>query len=475
MIGREAERRDLQDVLERDEAQLVAVYGRRRVGKTFLIREFFDNRFAFYHTGMYHVGFKTQLMAFRDSLRQYGLSDCKVLEDWHGAFQELRRLIESKTCEGKKVVFLDELPWMDTARSGFTAALEHFWNGWASSRKDMVMIVCGSASSWIIGKVLKNHGGLYNRVTERILLNPFTLHECELYANQLGLVMTRREICSCYMVFGGIPFYWSLLKKGLGLPQNIDRLFFQENGKLKNEFDELFLSLFSDADGYRQVVQALTHAPNGLTKQALVETLGIRDGGKLKMRLETLEQCGFIRKYRSFGKKEKGALYQLMDNLTLFHATFLADNPSNDEHFWSANYLSPRHNTWEGLVFEHVCLQHIPQIKHALQIGGVLTNTCSWHHKPDATYPEGAQIDLVIDRADNIINLCEIKFSKDKYVLDKRTLDELKRKRQIFTAVTHTRKAVHLTLITPEGLADNAYAHEIQSQLTLEDLFCILP
>ncbi len=473
MIGREAEQEDLRDVLERNESQLVAVYGRRRVGKTYLIREFFGNRFVFYHTGMHRSGLKEQLLAFRDSLIQYGYHSIGSLENWSEAFLGLRRLIEASKIPGKKIVFLDELPWMDTPRSGFLPTLEHFWNGWASSRKDIVMVVCGSASSWIINKVLKNHGGLYNRVTERILLKPFTLHECELYAQQSGLVMTRRDICSCYMVFGGVPFYWSLLKKGLGIPQNIDRLFFQENGKLKYEYDELFSSLFADADGFRQIINALATANKGMSRNEIIRKTALSEGGKLKNRLETLEQCGFIHKYHALGKTSKEALYQLMDNLTLFHNRFSSNKKTNDEHFWSANWLSPRHNTWEGLAFERVCLQHIPQIKHALQIGGILTNTCAWSHRPDELHPNGAQIDLLIDRADNVINICEIKYSRGKYTPDKKLLEELNLKMEIFKAVTHSRKAIHLTLITPEGTVDNAYARAFQSQLTLDDLFCI--
>ena len=299
MVGREAEQRDLHDVLERDESQLVAVYGRRRIGKTYLIREFFGNKFVFYHTGMHCGSLKEQLLTFRDSLIQYGYDVAGPLDSWHEAFLGLRRLIESIQDPDKKIIFLDELPWMDTPRSGFLPNLEHFWNGWASSRKDIVMVVCGSASSWIINKVLKNHGGLYNRVTERLPLNPFTLHECELYAQQSGLVMTRRDICSCYMVFGGVPFYWSLLKKGLGVPQNIDRLFFQDNGKLKYEYDELFSSLFADADAYRQIIAALATTTKGLTRNEIISKTSLGDGGKLKTCLETLEQCGFIRKYQN--------------------------------------------------------------------------------------------------------------------------------------------------------------------------------
>ena len=471
MIGREAEIGDFQEVLTRQESQLVAVYGRRRVGKTYLVREFFGNRFDFYHTGMHGCGLKDQLLAFRDSLIRHGLQIASSLTSWREAFLYLRQLIETIRHDRKKIIFLDKLPWMDTARSGFVPALEYFWNGWASSRKDIVMIVCGSASSWIISKLLKNHGGLYNRVTERISLQPFTLHECELYAQDAGLMMTRREICSCYMVIGGVPFYWSLLKRGFSLPQNIDRLFFQENGKLRHEYGELFASLFSDATTYRHIINVLAATSHGCTRSEIIQKTKMSDGGILNNRLEVLQQCGFIRKYQFIDKARKDSVYRLMDNLTLFHSRFLDGKTTNDEHYWTANFLSPKHNTWEGLAFERVCLMHIPQIKQALQIGGVLANSYTWQHTPDETYPEGAQIDLLIDRADNVINLCEIKYAKGVFAVDKKLINELKRKREIFMAVTKTKKAVHLTLITPEGVTVNAFSHELQSQITLNDLF----
>ena len=473
IIGRKAECKDLEEVLQRQEAQLVAVYGRRRVGKTYLIREFFGNRFAFYHTGMHNCSMKEQLLAFRDSLIQYGCDVKGMLGSWREAFLCLRQLIEASSSTEKKVIFLDELPWMDTPRSNFLPSLEYFWNSWASSRKDMIMIVCGSASSWIINKVLKNHGGLYNRVTERLSLRPFTLGECESDAKSTGLALTRSEICSYYMAFGGIPFYWSLLRKDFSVPQNIDHLFFQENGKLRNEYGELFSSLFAEADGYRQIVAALSSAGRGLPREELMEKAAMKNGGKLNERLETLEECGFIRRYTSIGKSCKNALFQLIDNLVLFHFKFLNDRTLNDEHYWSNNYLSTKHNSWAGLAFEHICLQHVQQIKQALQIGGVVSNTYSWYHKPDDVHPHGAQIDLLIDRADQVINLCEIKYSRGKFMPDKAFIEELNRKRQIFIDVTKTKKAVHLTLITTEGLADNAYAREIQSHLCLDDIFSV--
>ena len=471
MVGRKAERQDLLDILERQESQLVAVYGRRRVGKTFLIREFFHNSFAFYHTGMHGCGAKEQLLSFRDSLIQYGFKHQGEISGWREAFLMLRRLIEGIEGAGKKIIFLDELPWMDTPRSNFLPVLEHFWNSWGASRGDLVMIVCGSASSWIINKVLKNHGGLYNRVTERLLLKPFSLGECEEYSKAMGLGFTRREICSYYMCIGGIPFYWSLLKKGLSVPQNIDRLFFYENGKLRHEYEDLFSSLFSDADGYRQIVETLARANMGMSRSEIIRAIGGKDGGKFCERLDTLEKCGFINKYTSFDKKRKEGMFQLMDNLVLFYFKFLNNRSLNDENYWSNNFLSPQHNAWAGIAFEHICLQHVREIKKALQIGGVLSNVFSWMHRPDDVHPEGAQIDLLIDRADNVINLCEIKYSKGKFSPDKAFIDELNRKRQIFADVTKTRKAIHLTLITTEGMVENAYSHEIQSHVSLEEMF----
>lgn len=314
----------------------------------------------------------------------------------------------------KKIVFLDELPWMDTPRSNFISAFEHFWNGWASARKDIVLIICGSATSWIINKVINDHGGLHNRVTQRIALQPFTLKECEMFAESKGLEMSRYQIAECYMVFGGIPFYWNLLEKGLSLAQNIDKIFFARNGKLTNEFNLLYAALFKSPEQYIDVVTALGRKKAGMTREEIITATGKPSNGALSKVLDELEYCGFIRKYCGYGKKTKEAIYQLIDNYTLFYFKFIQQNKNNDEQFWSASIDSAMHRAWSGLAFERLCMAHTQQIKAALGISGVLSNIYSWRKEADEN-GKGAQIDLLIDRNDQVVNICEMKYSLSEF------------------------------------------------------------
>ena len=469
MIGRAEEIRTLDEIMSRKEGQLVAVYGRRRVGKTYLIRQYFKGKFTFYHTGESNVGFKDQLLGFRDSLRDYGHS-CQLPRTWREAFRELRSLIEASK-DDKKIVFIDEMPWMDTPHSKFLPALEHFWNSWGSSRQDLVMIVCGSASTGIINNVLKNRGGLHNRITDQIHLMPFTLRECEELVADLGLSLSRQEICSLYMIFGGVAYYWSFLRKGESVAQSVDRLLFSQNGKLRGEFDSMVASLFRKDIGHHKVFAALAAKGIGMSRDELLRKTGLSDGRAFCQILDALEKCGFVRKYTAYGKKSRNALYQLMDSFSLFHLRFIEpeSNPSPNE--WTAGISSKAKSSWEGLAFERICLMHIREIKHALQIGGVRTSVCSWRHTADETYGKGAQIDLMIDRADNVINICEMKYSAGKYTLSKGDCENIDNKMDAFKAVSNTSKSLHLTIITTNGLAENAYARKAQNVLVLNDLF----
>ena len=469
MIGRVEEIKTLDEVMSRKEGQLVAVYGRRRVGKTYLIRQYFGNKFTFYHTGEAEVGFRDQLVGFRDSLRDYG-HQCPLPKTWREAFRELRSLIEASG-DKKKVVFIDEMPWMDTPRSKFLPALEHFWNSWGSSRKDLVMIVCGSASTWIIKNILQNRGGLHNRITDQIHLLPFTLHECEELVRDSGLSMSRQEICSLYMVFGGVAYYWGFLRKGESAAQGIDRLLFAPNGKLRGEFDLMAASLFEKDIGYRKVFAALSAKGIGMTRGELLKRTGLPDGRVFCQILESLEKCGFVRRYTSFGKKRREALYQLLDSFALFHFRFIEPEPNPDPHDWSTGISAKAKSAWEGLAFERVCLMHVQEIKQALQIGGIRTSVCSWRHVADETYGKGAQIDLIIDRADNVINICEMKYSSGKYALSRKDCEEIDNKMDAFRAVSGTSKSLHLTIVTANGLAENAYVGKAQKVLVLDDLF----
>lgn len=470
IIGRKAEREDLLKAYASEYSEFVAVTGRRRVGKTFLVRETFNYKFAFQHSGLANQNTRAQLREFRQSLIRCGMNQCRVPVDWSDAFFLLTQLLDQQKA-GKKVVFIDELPWMDAPRSNFVSAIEHFWNGYASARKDILLIICGSATSWMINNVFKDHGGLHNRVTYRIHLAPFTLNECEQYARSRHLGMNRYGILECYMVMGGIPFYWSLLERGKSVAQNIDALFFSPSGKLHHEYDELYKSLFKNPKPYIKVVETLGTKRMGMTRDELVHENGVSSNGSLTKVLEDLEACGFIRKYSCQGIKHITAIYQLMDNYTLFYYKFLHDRSGVDENFWSTNINTPVRNTWEGLAFERVCFEHIQQIKQALGIAGVSTQVYSWRVKDDPVHGDGAQIDMVIDRADQIVNLCEMKFSTTEYAIEKSDDESLRHKAGRFRESQRGHKAVHTILITPFGIKPNMYQYSVQNVVTAEDLF----
>ena len=469
IIGRKEEQQILHSAAQSENSEFVAVYGRRRVGKTYLIRETFGYKFTFQHTGLAKGNTKEQLFSFAISLRDAGYDDCPIPKSWLEAFSLLSAYLKNSTDE-KKIVFLDELPWMDTPRSNFISAFEHFWNGWASARKDIVLIICGSATSWIINKVINDHGGLHNRVTKQIALQPFTLKECEMFAKSKGLEMSRYQLAECYMVLGGIPYYWSLLEKGLSLAQNIDKIIFAKNGKLSNEFNQLYASLFKSPEQYIDIVTALGKKKAGMTREEIIAATDKYSNGALSKVLDELEYCGFIRKYNGFDKKSKQAIYQLIDNYTLFYFKFIQQNENNDEHFWSASIDSAMHRAWSGLAFERLCMAHTQQIKVVLGISGVLSNVYSWRKEADET-SDGAQIDLLIDRNDQVINLCEMKYSLSEYAIDAEYEQKLRNKKSAFIDATNTRKAVHLTMVTTFGIKANAHSGIVQNEITLEDLF----
>ncbi len=470
MIGRKHEIEQLIATYESGQSEFVAVYGRRRIGKTFLITEAFGNRFAFHHTGLREGGTKKQLEQFRLSLRQQGYYDCPRIKDWLEAFFELERFLEKSPAQ-RKVVFLDEIPWLDTPRSGFLSALESFWNGWAVFRKDIVLVVCGSATSWIIKNIIRNKGGLYNRVRTRIKLFPFTLAECESYANsELHLGYGRREIMECYMALGGVAYYWSLLRRGLSPAQNFDALFFSPQDGLRTEYDELYRSLFRNPLRYMEVVELLGTRRTGYTRDEMIRGLGTVSGGDLTKILADLEECGFVRKYMPSGHGKNGGVYQLVDGYTLFYFSFVKGNSARDGDFWQHSVGDGRLNAWRGFAFERVCLAHVAQVKAALGISGVKTEAYSLRVSPDEN-GRGAQIDLLIDRRDGIVNLCEMKYANGKYSI---TVDESERIRNRIEAARKLfgkNRTIHLTMITQDGIIRSPNSWDVQSVITLDDLF----
>jgi len=362
------------------------------------------------------------------------------------------------------VIFIDEISWLDTPRSDFLMALEHFWNGWACSRSDIMLIVCGSATSWIMNKLINNHGGLHNRLTANIYLQPFTLRETELYLKSQNCDYSRYDIAECYMTMGGIPYYLSKIDSDLSIAQNIDNLFFADNAELKNEFQNLYASLFKNYTDYIKVVEALSIKAKGLSRQEIEKITGLSSGGGLTTVLKNLEYCGFIRSYNTFGKKKYERLYQLLDAYTLFYFKYLEKNEYNDTAYWTNSLNTPQHNTWEGYAFEILALQHIAEIKRALGISGIQSAVSAWKGGT-------AQIDLIINRKDGIINLCEIKFSGKEFVIDKDYEANLRNKLFSFKEETKTKKAVHLLMLTTFGLTQNKYSGIVQKEITLDDLF----
>ncbi|MHA4812044.1 AAA family ATPase [Flavitalea flava] len=468
-VGRNKELSILKRVKASDKSEFVAVYGRRRVGKTFLIREAFQHDFAFYLTGVPNINLHQQLFNFHRAIRKYYANGSNTPpESWFAAFEQMEELI-LKSKSSKKVIFLDELPWLDTAQSGFIPALDYFWNSFASARKDIILIVCGSAASWMINTLIHNKGGLHNRVTYRIRLEPFSLKECEDFFRHRSGVFSRYQIIQLYLVMGGIPFYLDHVDVGMSAAQNINRLCFQPDGILTEEFDDLYTSLFNKAEKHLAIIEALSKKTKGLTYKEIIEIAKLSNAGSTTRILRELEESGFVRKYLSFGKKEKSSLYQLSDFYSLFYIKFVRGNHALNENSWINGLDSPQQRAWSGYAFEQVCLAHLPQVKQALGISGIQTNSASWINDGKGNK---RQIDLVIDRKDGVINICEMKFSIKPFTIDKKYYAELQDKIETFRAATQTTKSLFLTMITTFGIVRNEYSNNlVQNSLKMDDLF----
>lgn len=470
LVGRKAETKQLESIMASKEAEFVVVYGRRRVGKTFLVNTFFHDDYVFKLTGLAKNGKREQLANFTAALNRYG-NGRKYTKPrtWFEAFDKLRELLEGLSIKGKRIVFIDELPWMDSRGSNLISAIEHFWNDWAVTQNDLILIVCGSATSWMTKNILKNRGGLHNRVTQKVYVRPFTLAECKEYIISRGILMEDKEIAECYMIMGGIPFYLKNLRRGASLAQNVDEMFFMERGRLDDEFNALYASLFDKSDNYIKVVEALSSKNKGLTREEILASTKLENNGHFTIILQNLIDCDFIRCYRGFGNKAKMGIYQLTDPFTLFYYKFIRKYGNTAKAFWQYQVGTHLHDTWAGLAFEQLCLNHHCQIEKALGISGVTTNICSWITSPDEE--EKAQIDLIIKRADKVINVCEMKFHDGDYTMKKKDYEDMERRIRVFRSVNNIRHAIHPVLVTTYGLRQNQYSSIFQNVVSLKDLF----
>jgi hypothetical protein len=470
IAGREKEIKLLKSILEKEESSFLAVYGRRRIGKTYLVRQVYKQETVFECSGLHQKSMTQQLENFWVALTAAQPQNPPVPppRTWIQAFFQLRNYLNTLKGDTKKVVFLDEISWFETPRSGFLAALDSFWNQYCTKREDIVLVICGSAASWIISKVINDRGGLHNRLTHRIQLKPFTLNETKAYLEMLRVELSLKDIAQLYMCVGGIPFYLKDIEAGRSFPQILDQLFFDHPALLQNEFQNLYASLFKNNVLHEKIVATLARNNKGLTRNEIVELGNIKSGSDLTTVLEELTQCGFIQKIKPIDRQKEGHLYRLIDEYSLFYFKFLADGSNNS---WSLITQTPAFKTWSGYAFENLCFKHTTQIKKTLSINGVITNEYSFNLKGNKE-EKGAQIDLIIDRADNCMNVLEIKFYGGVYEITKSYAEELREKVQVLRRKTQTQKNIFITMLSVFGVKKNEhYLSVVTNQLLLEDLF----
>ncbi len=471
IIGREIEQRQLKNIIASQEAELLAIYGRRRIGKTYLIRNAYERQLIFEFSGVHHATLHQQLELFSDTMSKATGFPITTTTSWTHAFTLLIEYIKPLLKKEKKVVFIDEFPWLHTPRSGFMQAFENFWNMWASKEKNLVVVICGSAAAWMIKNIINNKGGLHNRVTRKIRLMPFTLGEAEAFLKQRKIVLDRYQLIQLYMVMGGVPQYLKMIEKGESAMLAIDRICFTKDGFLHDEFKNLFNSLFDDAAMHMNVIKALAKKGKGLTRNEIIKTCKLQSGGGTTQLLEELNESGFIEAYTPFGKNSKDSIYKLVDEYSLFYTKFIENGKLKGAGSWAKYSTTSAWISWSGYAFENICMKHIKQLKTALGIESVHTEHNMWRYVSKEE-ENGVQIDLLIDRQDQCINLCEMKFSINEFEITKSYAKELQTKIDVFREKSKTRKTVFLTIVTTNGVKNfGKYIGLVQKEIKMNALF----
>lgn len=474
VVGRKREIAEIERLYQSSHSEFVAVYGRRRVGKTFLVKHVLKDRITFQHTGVSPVDkdsdsrqFRTQLESFYYSLLNYGLEGYKMPKTWMEAFFQLEQLLSSLDTGARQVVFIDELPWMDTPRSGFLPAFENFWNGWCSGRDNLMLVVCGSATSWILSNLSRSKGGLYGRLTSEIKLSPFTLRECRDFFESEGIQMSNYDIVQSYMVFGGIPYYLRCFQKGQSFAANTDSILFGRKPRLTDEFNRLFAAIFDNPEDCKKVVRFLSGKHSGHTREEISRATGLPFGGGLSNILSALIESDFVLRYTPYGTGAEQ--YKLVDNFCLFWLKYVEPEGKNPA-FVRENLTSGIMSAWRGVAFEEVCFRHIDQILKSLEISGINCSVSSWSKRGDENVA-GAQIDLLILRADNVVNLCEMKFASTGYSIEKDEAERLQHRIELLKQALGPKQTVHLTLVTTYGVVAGKYSGIVQREVVMDDLF----
>lgn len=480
IIGRHHELRILEEIYGSNEAELLAIYGRRRVGKTYLISEFFKDKGVYFElTGTKDAKMHEQLINFAAELSRVFYQGIRSPSpaNWTEALNQLRYEIEKVKSDEKIILFFDELPWLASQRSGFLQALEHFWNRYMSRNKNVIIIICGSAASWMIDNVIHNKGGLHGRVTKRIRLLPFSLSETEEFLGARNIDLDRKQLIEIYMAVGGVAQYLKYIERGKSATQVINDLCFTPNGPLFDEFDILYRSLFDNYESHVNIIKALSKSLSGLSKDELLDKVGLKSGGTSSKIIDELVKSGFIAYIPAFGKKKTGGKYRLIDEYSLFYLVWIVEVSKTvlegkDKDYWIKKQTARAWTAWSGYVFESICLKHVAKIKAALGLSGISTKESGWSCIPKNKKESGTQIDLVIDRADRSVNLCEIKYSNSEFTIDKEYAKKLGNKKHVFRENTGTKKTLFTTMVTTYGTKKNQHYNSIvDNQLTMDDLF----
>ena len=472
LVGRKSEIEVLNKALNSNESEMVALIGRRRVGKTFLVRQALYGKIDFELTGEQRTGMRQQLQNFADRLTIHAKPAVPFQRpgNWHEAFKMLVLWLEATSQSRRSVLFFDELPWLATRRSDFLSALGYFWNSWAS-QNNIMLVICGSAASWMIQNVVRDRGGLYNRITRRIHLQPFNLAETEAFLIHRGVRLDRYQLLQIYMALGGIPHYLKEIEGGKTAAQNIDHICFSPNGLLTDEFQQLYPALFDQAYIHIKMIRLLARSRHGLTRSEIIEHGELANGGNTSRVLEELESSGFITGFYAYGKKKKEMRFRLTDEYSLFYLKFIEENNDVQRGSWQTFSQNQSWKSWSGYAFENIALRHLPQIKKALGIAAVHTESSTFSIRGNSEQP-GIQIDLLIDRNDHSINICELKFYREEWLLTKTMATEMRHKIAHFKAVTQTKKQVFLTVISPFLLIPNEHSTGlVDVSLTMDALF----
>jgi len=472
VIGRDDEKTELDRLLASASAELLVVYGRRRIGKTFLIRQHLKSQLVFELAGLHDESLPRQLENFAIQLKAHCGKSIEIPTSWLQAFEQLKAWLSKTKAKRKRVLFFDEFPWLASRRSGFLSAFEAFWNTFASRDVSLVCVICGSAASWMIQKVINSKGGLHNRATSQIRLKPFTLAETRRYLLSRKIDLPDFQIAQLYMTIGGVPHYLQRLEPGQSAAQQIDRLCFQKDGLLAGEFSNLYRALFENSDQHEAIVRALAKKRVGINRTELAEAAGLPSGGTLTKVLSELAESGFIREMPSHNAARKNSIWRLTDEYSLFYLTWIEPNRMTGKNVWLTKSSGQKWKSWCGYAFENLCLFHVLQIKQALGISGVLSEEAAWQFTSDSSGDKGAQIDLLIDRNDQSINICEMKFTESPFVIDKRYASELQNKLAVFRQRTHTGKALFLTMVTAQGVKANSHSQAlVTNEVKLAPLF----